>query len=48
MSNKIYILNENVHIEQVRDHWVVYVDGDFFCSADTYLEAVDEYLNQSY
>lgn len=46
MSDRIYILEQNVHVKQVRDHWELYVDGDFFCSGDTYLEAVNEYYNQ--
>ena len=46
MSNKIYILEQNVYIKQIRDHWELYVDGDFFCSADSYLEAVNEYYNK--
>lgn len=43
MSNKAYILERDVQIKQVREHWEVYVGGDFFCSADSYLEAVNEY-----
>lgn len=29
-------------IKQVMDHWQVYINGEFFCSADTYKEAIDE------
>ena len=32
----------DVQIKQVRDHWVVYVNGKFFCTADSYIEAVNE------
>ena len=32
----------DVRIVQVRGHWEVYINGDFFCSADNYLEAVRE------
>lgn len=32
----------NVEIKQVRGHWEVYVNGEFFCSADSYIEAVNE------
>lgn len=38
MSNGI---NE-VDIKQVKGHWEVSVNGEFFCSADTYTEAVNE------
>ena len=31
-----------VEIKRERDHFVVYVDGEFFCTADTHLEAVQE------
>lgn len=26
-------------------HWEVYIDGKFYCSADTFSEAVMEYTN---
>ena len=32
----------NVEIEQERGHWVVHVNGVFFCTADTFMEAVRE------
>lgn len=32
----------DVKIKQVRGHWVVYVNGKFFCTADSYIEAVNE------
>ena len=38
MSVDVY----EVKIRQVRGHWVVYINGDFFCSADSYGEAVKE------
>ena len=28
-----------------RDHWVAYVNGRFFCSADTLTEAINEVIN---
>ena len=31
-----------VKIKQVRGHWEVYLDGEFYCSADSYTEAVEE------
>ena len=37
MSN----INE-VKIIQTRGHWEVYVNSEFFCSADSYIEAVNE------
>lgn len=38
MGNGIH----EVHIEQVMGHWVVHVNGEFFCTADSYSEAVKE------
>lgn len=37
-----------VEFKQVREHWEVYVDGNFFCSADSYLEAAEEYYKARY
>lgn len=31
-----------VKIVQSRGCWIVYVNGEFFCSADSYVEAVNE------
>ena len=31
-----------VKIIQVRGYWEVYRDGEFYCSADSYTEAVEE------
>lgn len=31
-----------VEIIQNRGHWIVYVNGEFFCTADSYLEAAKE------
>lgn len=31
-----------IQINQIRGHWEVYIDGEFFCSADNYVEAVNE------
>lgn len=36
-----------IKIEQVRGHWEVYINGGFFCSADTYDEAINE-VQESY
>lgn len=30
-------------IERVRGYWEVTINGKFFCSADTYTEAVNEF-----
>lgn len=38
MQTKIY----SVDMKQVYGHWEVYVDGKFFCTADTQLEAIRE------
>lgn len=32
----------DVQIKQVRGYWEVYVNGEFFCTADSYVEAVNE------
>lgn len=32
----------DVQIKQTRGHWEVYVNGEFICSADSYVEAVNE------
>lgn len=29
-------------IKRVMEHWIVRINGEFFCSADTYPEAIDE------
>ncbi len=31
-----------IEIKQVMEHWQVYINGEFFCSADSYNEAVNE------
>ena len=36
---------DEVSIIHEGDHYAVYVDGDFYCSADTYHEAVKEIEN---
>lgn len=36
-----------VQIAQVMDHWEVHINGNFFCSADSYNEAVKE-LKETY
>lgn len=33
---------KEVRIVPVKGHWEVYVNGEFFCSADSYIEAVKE------
>lgn len=33
----------NVNIAHVHGHWEVHIDGQFYCSADTFPEAVREY-----
>lgn len=29
-------------IKQVRGHWEVYVNNEFFCTSDSYIEAIHE------
>lgn len=31
-----------IKIEQTMGHWEVHINGEFFCSADSYAEAVNE------
>ena len=31
-----------IDIRQVKGHWEVYVNGEFYCTADSYIEAVNE------
>ena len=31
-----------IKITQVSGHWEVYLDGEFYCSADSYTEVVEE------
>lgn len=38
MANDIH----EIKIEQVMEHWQVYINGKFFCSADSYNEAIKE------
>lgn len=34
--------SDDVQIKQIRDHCEVYINGKFFCSADSRIEAVNE------
>ena len=36
-----------VQIKQIRGHWEVYVNGKFFCTADSYVEAVKEFYERN-
>ena len=43
LKGKVVMSNINeVKIIQTRGHWEVYVNSEFFCSADSYIEAVNE------
>lgn len=35
-------MTTDIQIKQTRGYFEVYVNGDFFCTADNYLEAVKE------
>lgn len=35
-------MNGEIKIVQNRGHWEVYLNGEFFCSADSYIEAARE------
>ena len=39
---------DNVEIKRERDHFIVYVNGEFFCTSDTYLEAAQELKKAGY
>ena len=34
--------DREVCIMETRGHWEVYVNGEFFCTADSYTEALNE------
>lgn len=36
---------DDVKIRHEGDHYVAYVNGQFYCSADTHLEAVQELMD---
>lgn len=38
MANDVH----EVQIRQVREYWEVRINGEFFCTADSYVEAVNE------
>lgn len=38
MANGVH----EVEIKQVMEHWEVHINGEFFCTADSYTEAVNE------
>lgn len=40
-------LIDEVQIKQTRGHFEVYVNGEFFCSTDSYIEAI-EAVNELY
>lgn len=53
MASSLYFLNfersilmandlSDVRISQTRGYWEVYVNGEFFCTADSYIEALNE------
>lgn len=35
---------DEIRVFQTRGHWEVYIDGKFYCSGDTYNEALNEVL----
>ena len=41
-------MDYKIDIVQDRDHYVVKVDGEFFCTADTHQEAVQELQAEGY
>ena len=41
-------METNFNIVRDRDHYLVYVNGKFFCSADSVTEAMDELEKEGY
>ena len=41
-------MKKEVSIKRKGEHYVVYVNGEFFCTADTYKEAVKEVEDAGY
>lgn len=41
-------MERTIDIVKDRDHYVVHVDGEFFCTADTHQEAVHELQAEGY
>ena len=41
-------VNNNIDIRKQMDHYVVYVNGEFFCTADTIVEACKELEREGY
>lgn len=37
----------DVDIHRVREHYEIYIQGKFYCSADTFAEAAEEIENYS-
>lgn len=40
--------NVDFEIKRCREHYVVYINGSFFCSAVSYLEAIEELNKEGY
>ena len=38
-------MSDDVEIKQSHGHWEVYINGEFYCSADNYTEAGDELMS---
>lgn len=41
-------MERKIDIVRDRDHYVVRIDGEFFCTADTHQEAVRELQEEGY
>ena len=37
-------MQKEIDIKRDREHYVVYIDGEFYCTADTYAEALKEVI----
>lgn len=48
---KLWHLMENksrIDITQERGHWAAYIDGEEYCTGDTYLEVIQELTEDGY
>lgn len=52
MKNKIqkkkFGIDIHIDITQEHGHWVVYINGEEYCTGDTYLEVVQELTEDGY
>ena len=44
-KQKEVVMQKEIDIKRDRDHFVVYINGNFYCTADSYDEAIEEVKN---